>query len=378
MLFWKLRKLRARNPETRRAVVEDLGQSTDPRAVAALQAALADPADIVAVGAALALLEAGPVGQGALLSELRAAGQREGGQGWRRITNLLDASGEDPVVELLTRGLDGQPPALRREAVRVLAALKDPRAMPALVRAMGDADEAVVTEAVGALGRSGASAVPAMTAALEGGGTVARRCVAKALGRQRGPLAVAALVAAVADPDAEVRRAAARSLGELREPRGLDALLAALRDKSGGVAQEAAVAVGKIGDPRAVEALVAAARGQTGQGPNLAVVEALGQLADPRALDFLLQRLDHPDPRLVTAAASALGSFKEPQAADALIVKLDHAHESVRVAAANSLARIGNPMAATALTIALERAARRGLPEEKDLASALRQLTSRD
>ena len=134
--------------------------------------------------------------------------------------------------------------------------------------------------------------------------------------------------------------------------------------------------MGQIGDPRAVDALVAAARGQTGQGANLAVVEALGRLADPRALDFLLLRLDHPDPKLVTAAARALGSFQDPQAVDALIVKLEHGHEGVRVAAASSLARIGNPMAATALHLAIERAARRGLPEEKEFTQALRQLSA--
>jgi hypothetical protein len=51
---------------------------------------------------------------------------------------------------------------------------------------------------------------------------------------------------------------------------------------------------------------------------------------------------------------------------------------NVRVAAANSLARIGNPMASTALTIALERAARRGLAEQKDLARAFKDWTGRE
>jgi hypothetical protein len=59
-----------------------------------------------------------------------------------------------------------------------------------------------------------------------------------------------------------------------------------------------------------------------------------------------------------------------------LIAKLEHGHDTVRVAVANSLAKIGNPMAATALTLALERAARLRLPEEKDLAAALRRLTT--
>lgn len=374
MLFWKLRQLKARRPETRRDAAVALGQSTDPRALPALADALLDPADLVFSAAAEALLGMGSEGQGALLSTLRGASQRDGGQAWRRMVGLM-ATADDSLVEDLTRGLDRQPAALRREVVRVLAALGNPQAMPAVVRAMGDADEAVVAEAVEALARSGPSGVPSLIAAVQGGGTAARRCAARALGQRPGAAVVEALVQALGDADAEVRRAAARSLGLLKEPQSLAALLAALRDTSSGVVQEAAAAVGNMGDPRAILSLVDAARGQTGQGANLAVVEALGKIADPLALEFLLQRLDHPDPKLVAAAASALGSFPDPLAADALIMKLEHGHETVRVAAANSLAKIGNPMAATALTIALERAARRGLAEEKDLARALQRLT---
>ncbi len=374
MLFFKLRKMRARNPDSRRDAALALGRVDDPRATVALAEALIDPVDTVGRAAAEALLGKGPEGVAALLAELRATGQREGGQAWRRITAFIRDLSDTPVVDQLTGGLDRQAPALRREAVKVLAALEDPKATPALVRAMGDADDAVVAEAVDALARSGPNAVPALIGALENGGAPARRCVARALAQHPGPLVAEALVTALGDRDAEVRRAAARALGTLKDPRSLDALVATLRDASGAVAQEAAAAVGQIGDPRVVDALVAAARGQTGQGANLAVVEALGRLADPRALDFLLQRLDHPDPKLVAAAARALGSFQEPGAVDALIAKLEHGHEGVRVAAANSLGRIGNPMAATALHLALERAARRGLPEEKDLNQALRQL----
>jgi len=375
MLFFKLRKMRARNPAARRDAALALGRVDDPRATSALAEALTDPDDTVGSAAAEALLGKGAEGVAALLTELRAAGQREGGQPWRRITGLLGDLPES-LVDQITRGLDRQAPALRREAVKVLAALEDPKATPALVRAMGDADDAVVAEAVEALARSGPSAVPALIGALENGGAPARRCVARALAQYPGPTVVDALATALGDRDAEVRRAAARALGTLKDPRSLEALVATLRDASGAVAQEAAVAVGQIGDPRAVDALVAAARGQTGQGANLALVEALGRLADPRALDFLLQRLDHPDPKLVTAAARALGSFQEPGAVDALIVKLEHGHEGVRVAAANSLARIGNPMAATALHLAIERAARRSLPEEREFKEALRKLTA--
>lgn len=376
ILWWTLRRLRSKSWETRRDAASSLGESHDPRATAALAETLDDEAEEVVEAAAHALLGAGTEGAGAFLTALRTAGTREGGRPWRRIAALLAARRDASVVDRIAQAMEGQTAALRLEAVRLLGALADPRAIPALTRALGDGSAEVVSEAAEALSRLGTAATPALTAALETGNDAARRFAARALGRSPGAAVVDALALALKDRDAEVRRAAARSLGEHRDPASLDALLVALRDASAAVAQEAATAVGRIGDPRAVDLLIHAALGQTGAGANLATIQALAALGDPRALGFLLQRLDHPDPKLVAAAAAALGSFKDPGAVDALIGTLEHAHETVRVAAAQSLARIGHPMAITALTIALERATRRE-GEKKEMEEALRKLAPR-
>ena len=376
ILWWRLRRLRSKSWEARRDAASSLGDSRDPRAIAALADTLEDEVEEVVEAAAHALLGAEGEGVGAFLTALQTAGKRDGGRRWRRIAALLAAGRDASVVDRIGEAMEGRATALRLEAVRLLGALADPRAIPALTRALGDASAEVVSEGAEALSRLGTAATPALTTALATGNDAARRFAARALGRFPGAVAVDALVLALKDRDAEVRRVAARSLGEHRDPASLDALLVALRDASAAVAQEAATAVGRIGDPRAVDLLIHAAHGQTGAGANLATIQALAALGDPGALDFLLERLNHPDPKLVAAAAAALGSFKDPRAVDALIGTLEHGHEMVRVAAAQGLARIGHPMALTALTLALERAARRE-GEKKELEEALRKLAPR-
>jgi HEAT repeat protein len=376
MQFWKLRQLKARSWETRRDAALALAGSTDPKVTEALAEALFDPTEAVAAAATSVLLDSGEEGLAAILDASRSSARRDGGQSGRRLAAALSARADPLVVERLASALDRQRPAMRLEAVKLLSALDDPRRIGALEKALSDSDEGVVAEAAEALSRAGNAAVPALVGAFERGSAALRRRAVRALARTFGPPALEALSRALRDPDVEVRRLAAWAIGEQEDPARLDDLLAALRDPSAGVAQEAAAAAAKIGDPRAVEALVSAARFLTAPGANQAFVLALARFGDPRALGFLLQRLDHPDPKLVATTAEALGAFKDPQACDALIAKLDHGHETVRVAAARSLARIGHPMAIAALTIALERATRQRLPEQAEMAKALQQLQS--
>ncbi len=59
MLWWKLRKLKSRNDQTRRHAVKGLGESSDPRAIGPLIAALNDGSYLVRKEAAQALGEIG-------------------------------------------------------------------------------------------------------------------------------------------------------------------------------------------------------------------------------------------------------------------------------------------------------------------------------
>ena len=59
MTWWKLRQLKSRNDQTRRRAIKGLSRSRDPRAMAALMAALTDESYLVRKEAALALGEIG-------------------------------------------------------------------------------------------------------------------------------------------------------------------------------------------------------------------------------------------------------------------------------------------------------------------------------
>lgn len=59
MTWWKLRQLKSRNDQTRRRAIKGLSRSRDPRAMAALMAALTDETYLVRKEAAQALGEIG-------------------------------------------------------------------------------------------------------------------------------------------------------------------------------------------------------------------------------------------------------------------------------------------------------------------------------
>ena len=101
-------------------------------------------------------------------------------------------------------------------------------------------------------------------------------------------------------------------------------------------------ALGQIGDPRAVDALVARlADAGEDEYVRLAAARALGQIGDPRAVDPLAARLADAgeDKDVRTAAAEALGEIGEEPALAALRDYLDDPVEAVRRAALGGLAR---------------------------------------
>jgi HEAT repeat protein len=96
------------------------------------------------------------------------------------------------------------------------------------------------------------------------------------LGRH-GKLAVELLIAAMKDEDKWVRYLVIDALGNIRDPKVVDPLIAALKDQDQDVRFVAAEALGRVGDARALGALE-----KTCSGDNcyvrIAAEEAIGQL----------------------------------------------------------------------------------------------------
>ena len=174
----------------------------------------------------------------------------------------------------------------------------------------------------------------------------ARYTAARALGRM-GPTAqtaVPALTAALTDTSDSVRRHATIALGEIRENVSLQALIAVLRDVDWEVAREAAKALGKIRDPAAVPALIETL-GNESQAIRLASAWALGEIGDLSATQPLLKTLRQTQsPKLRISAALALYRVNRSQrdtVVDTLIDELQRGKQNFnRVNAASALYRV--------------------------------------
>jgi len=163
--------------------------------------------------------------------------------------------------------------------------------------------------------------------------------------------------------DWEVREAACDALGQLDDTRAVKSLVGALRDEYWPVRKAAASALDKIGDTRAVEPLIAALRAEdtlrAGAGVPVrfghpefsglrdgwtvrrAIVTALGELGDARALTPLVSALRDDQGRVRQEAARALGKLGDVRAVDPLIAALADERAFVRAAAAEALDRLG-------------------------------------
>jgi HEAT repeat protein len=204
---------------------------------------------------------------------------------------------------------------IRRDAAEALRELKDPRAQPALLAALNDADQRVRNAALGALAQLGdQQAVEPLIAVMEQRDTDTRSVAALALGTLSTHLAgspanqriLLVLVALLRDETAKVeaRIAAAESLGLFGAP-AVEALIAALQSANPHLRKAAAEALGVVGAP-AVEALLPAVQSAD---PFLrkAAAEALGTIGDERAVPALLEFVLKPGTYLGrTAAGEAL------------------------------------------------------------------------
>lgn len=180
---------------------EGKGKAADPRAVAALTAALKD------------------TDKGVRESALQA------------LVRLRDPGVFDPLVQALA-DVEAD---VREHAAFGLGQLRDSRAVEPLGRALKDQIADV------------------------------REQAAFALGQLRDRRAVEPLISALKDADADVREQAAFALGQLRDGGGVEALVIALKDSAPAVREQVAFALGQIRDPRAIDALTTALKDATAE-----------------------------------------------------------------------------------------------------------------
>lgn len=247
----------------------------------------------------------------------------------------------------------------RKNAARALGAIKDERAIDPLIQALGDIKDrelAVLWSATWALrdlGKHlGTPVVVPLIQALHDRRWSVRAHAAIALGEIGDGRAVGPLLQAA-------RRKGARkganeketvriveALGELKDTRATEYLSTLLSIKAIYRHGEVPIALGKIRDPRAVEPLIRVVKNKKMLAKiRQTAVMALGEIGDRRAVEPLIEALSDPDQDIRENAAEALGQLKDKRAVAPLLRVLRGGAFEVRYQAVYALGELGDPRA---------------------------------
>jgi HEAT repeat protein len=260
--------------------------------------------------------------------------------------DVLGLLGDQRGVFLLASVLDDESWEVRRAATVALGRLSDRDAVPALIECLHDANPLVSGAAHDALAGLGEARLSvAVARALEGR--------PEQLVALQDPRAVSAILGALGSPIPEIRAAACRMLGTLPGGGHVDALMDALLDDAEQVRVEACAALATRPQESVLVALVGLLR--EGEDPTrTAAWNALQRIGFERATEPLLDLARVGGPTGRATAAVALGLTGQPSLVDPLarMARRDE-HDGVRVAACESLARLG-PTAGPALVRLLE------------------------
>lgn len=193
------------------------------------------------------------------------------------------------VVAGLIEAATGEHPAIQRHAVEALGRLRAPRALPAILAALGARDESLRrTAIVAAIAFEDAAVGPVRERLSITTEPLERRALEEILGRVGGKDAFSALLGALDTTDAAASRAAALAVRQrikaasARERAGYLAQVTKLLDR-----QNTRSAQGKATKDQSATARTDASNGK-GVGLTTAALKILGYLEDPAAVPLLL------------------------------------------------------------------------------------------
>ena len=151
----------------------------------------------------------------------------------------------------------------------------------------------------------------------------------------------------------DLRRSIVNTLGDICHPYALNSLGQAITDVDPGIRARAALALGLIMDKRAVPVLVKALDDKDDR-VRFEAVEALGLLGDRSVSAALLRKLDDPEPAVVAAAATGLGWLGDAEAVPRLLRLVEGESDRIARAAFRSLRQIGYVVVVRELVAKLE------------------------
>jgi HEAT repeat protein len=293
----------------------------------------------------------------------------------------------DAIPDLIRILATDESPTVRQAAAVSLCQLRDPVAIPALLQFIQAYPKLSLSIAEGIFQMGGAG-VPTLLKVLESGDPGPQAIAMDVLGRLGDLRAVRGLLKGLTNTGEGVRIAAARALGQLRDRRIEPPLRQALSSEtSPAVIATLLRALGTLGcegepaefqrflthpsaDCRAAACQLLARLGDTRSSaqlirllsaPESAVRReaalALGHLSAPQAVPALIELLTDPSDEVRAASCRALGSLQDPRSCPPLCHALQDDYETVRIAAAAALGVLGDNRAVAPLceAAALER-----------------------
>lgn len=272
---------------------------------------------------------------------------------------VVAAVGAMRPVEAITADLAAMPAGPGRVEARVVSAsvAEKPAAAPAVLSVLPRSAPVPIAALRDASAPAIQQAAASAQATADAQAVMSAQASATAqagAARQVSPGAMAALVTALNDADGGVRLSAIRALGSLADPRAVQALIEALRtDADATVRNTAAWALGEIESRAATAALVQAMASDRSIEVRRTATWALGQIEDPAAVDGLVRAIRDPDTELRETAVWALGEIESRTAVPALTSALRDGDVAMRRLAAWALGQIEAPEAVPALAAAL-------------------------
>ena len=230
---------------------------------------------------------------------------------------------EAAVLPEVQKAAGSGPAEVRLAAIRALGQLADASSAPLLLEALAAPDPALAQAAEASLISLRGSGVDAQIVARLAGGSPKSRVALIELAGQR-KIAAAAVLAAADDPATEVRSAGIRSLGRIIAaedlPRLVARLPAAKSPQEAGIVKEAlGTAAARIADRDACAANLAGCMSQAPLDVQCFLLELMGRVGGPRALEIVSAHARSPNADLQDAATRALGQWPSAEAAAELL-----------------------------------------------------------
>jgi HEAT repeat protein len=264
----------------------------------------------------------------------------------------VDALVEAASFQDLLPGRDGTTvdlgAAVREAAVLALGALQPDAGNGAVAGALADPSDQVRVAAVRVLhAREEAEPLAEALAWLPTGPGHSRRLARQALADLARPYSARALARALVharanDPIEDADKALLLRLFEAEESSDarsevIEQLVSSLADEREVVADRAEELLAELA-VGSVEGVISELR--SGAAPNRAAA-VLGRIKDTRAMDSLVEALEHRDARVRGESAAALGELRDPAAVQALLRATRDPDHTVRAQAGWALDRIG-------------------------------------